>query len=90
MAVLGTAPVLAMFSRLRGGAHTAAFVAGYLLAWTLYGAGAYLVYRAVRESAPSFVASDAHGPWIAGGALVAAGIYQTQPNRIGTEMEMHP
>ena len=79
MMLPATAPVVVMFSRLRGRADTAAFVAGYLLAWTVYGAGAYVVYRVGRESAPSFVAWDARGPWVAGGALVAAGIYQLTP-----------
>ena len=72
-------PAVLMFSRLRGGAHTSPFVGGYLLAWTLYGAAGYAVFRGVREFAPSFVAWDARGPWVAGGALVAAGIYQLTP-----------
>ena len=34
---------------------------------------AYALYRAVRALAPSFVAWDEHGPWVAGGALVGSG-----------------
>ena len=41
MMLQSTAPVVALVSRLRGGAHTSLFVLGYLLAWTLYGAAAY-------------------------------------------------
>ena len=55
------------------------FVLGYLLAWTAYGLAAYAVYRAIRASAPSFLAWDERGPWVAGGALVAAGLYQLTP-----------
>jgi len=79
MMLPSAAPAVLMFSRLRGGAHTSPFVGGYLLAWTLYGAAGYAVFRGVREFAPSFVAWDARGPWVAGGALVAAGIYQLTP-----------
>ena len=79
MMLPSAAPTVLMFSRLRPGTHTSAFVLGYLLAWTSSGLVAYALYRAVRESAPSFVAWDAHGPWVAGGALVAAGLYQLTP-----------
>ena len=72
-------PTVLMFGRVRRGAHTWAFVAGYMLAWTGYGLIAYALYRAVRAAAPSFVAWDEHGPWVAGGALAAAGLYQLTP-----------
>jgi predicted metal-binding membrane protein len=68
-----------MFARTRGDTQTWAFVFGYLLAWTGYGLAAYAVYRAVRAAAPSFLAWDQHGPWVAGGALAAAGLYQLTP-----------
>jgi len=45
MMLPSTAAVVALFSRFRGGAHTSLFVVGYPLAWTLYGAAAYAVYR---------------------------------------------
>jgi predicted metal-binding membrane protein len=73
------APTVLMFSNLRRGSHASAFVVGYLLAWTGYGLAAYVVYHGVREAAPSFVAWDDRGPWVAGGALAAAGIYQLTP-----------
>ena len=68
-----------MFARLRRATHTGAFVLGYLVAWTGYGLAAYAVYRGIRASAPSFLAWDERGPWVAGGALVAAGLYQLTP-----------
>jgi predicted metal-binding membrane protein len=70
---------VAIFARLRGGAQTAWFVAGYLAAWTVYGLVAYGVYRGIRSADPSFVAWDKQGPWVAGGALAAAGAYQLTP-----------
>lgn len=79
MMLPSTAPAVLMFGRARGEAQTAAFVAGYLLAWTGYGLAAYAVYRGVRAEAPSFLAWDEQGPWVAGGALAAAGLYQLTP-----------
>jgi predicted metal-binding membrane protein len=72
-------PTVLVFGRTRGGAQTGEFVVGYLLAWTVYGVAAYAAYRGIRAARPSFLAWDAGGPWIAGGALAAAGIYQSTP-----------
>ena len=69
-------PTTLMFARVRGSASTAAFVVGYLLAWTALGLAAYAIYRGVRDAGSSFLAWDDHGPLVAGGALVAAGLYQ--------------
>jgi predicted metal-binding membrane protein len=55
------------------------FVAGYLLAWTGYGLVAYGVFRAVTELDTGFLAWDEDGPWVAGGAIAAAGLYQLTP-----------
>lgn len=79
MMLPSAAPTVLMFSRVRRGANTLAFVLGYLFAWTGYGLAAYAVYRAIRASAPSFLAWDDRGPWVAGGALAAAGLYQLTP-----------
>jgi predicted metal-binding membrane protein len=68
-----------VFARVRGDAPAGLFVGGYLLAWTGYGLAAYAVYRGIRASAPSFLAWDDGGPWVAGGALAAAGLYQLTP-----------
>ena len=69
-------PTVLMFSRARGDAQTTAFVVGYLAAWTGYGLAAYAIYRGSKAAAPSFLAWDHQGPWVAGGALAAAGLYQ--------------
>ena len=61
-----------MFARTRGDTQTWAFVFGYLLAWTGYGLVAYAVYRVVRAAAPTFLAWDHQGPWVAGRCAGAA------------------
>jgi predicted metal-binding membrane protein len=79
MMLPSAAPAVLMFSRARRGAQTPLFVLGYLVAWTACGLAAYALYRGIRAAAPSFLAWDDHGPWVAGGALVAAGLYQLTP-----------
>jgi predicted metal-binding membrane protein len=79
MMLPSAAPTVLMFSRVRRDAHAWWFVLGYLVAWTGYGLAAYAVYHAIRASAPSFLAWDGHGPWVAGGALAAVGLYQLTP-----------
>jgi predicted metal-binding membrane protein len=79
MMLPSAAPTALMFSRVRGDGSTWLFVLGYLLAWTGYGLLAYALYRGLRASAPSFFAWDDRGPWVAGAALVAAGLYQVTP-----------
>ena len=79
MMLPAAAPAALLYARIRAGAPTSVFVLGYLLAWTAYGVAAYAVYRGLREAAPSFAAWDERGPWLAGGALVAAGLYQLTP-----------
>jgi predicted metal-binding membrane protein len=79
MMLPSAAPTTLVYARLGTGARTALFVAGYLVAWCGFGVAAYLLSRAAREAAPSFVAWDERGPWIAGAALIAAGLYQLTP-----------
>jgi predicted metal-binding membrane protein len=52
------------------------FLAGYLLAWTGYGLVAYSVFRLITTLDIGFLAWDESGPWVAGGAVAAAGLYQ--------------
>ena len=73
------APAILVFTRTRGSAQACAFVAGYLLAWAACGLVAYAAYRGIHSSAPAFLAWDEQGPWVAGGALAAAGLYQLTP-----------
>jgi predicted metal-binding membrane protein len=55
------------------------FLAGYLAAWTAYGLVAYGVFRLVVAVAGDVLAWDRAGPYVAGGAIVVAGLYQLTP-----------
>jgi predicted metal-binding membrane protein len=79
MMLPSAAPAVTLFARLRGTAASTLFVIGYLLAWTAYGLAAYAVYRVLEAWAPSFLAWDEYGPWIAGGAVIVVGLYQLSP-----------
>jgi predicted metal-binding membrane protein len=87
MMLPSVAPIVLIYSRVsrerarRGRAYvpTWIFVAGYLAAWTAYGLGAYGVYRVVAAADPGFLAWNEQGPYLAGGAIVLAGLYQLTP-----------
>jgi predicted metal-binding membrane protein len=55
------------------------FLAGYLSAWVAYGLVAYGVFRLVTSLDNGFLAWDEAGPYVAGGALAGAGLYQRTP-----------
>jgi predicted metal-binding membrane protein len=55
------------------------FVAGYLAVWTTFGLLAFGLYTLVAALDPGFLAWDAQGPYVAGGAIVAAGLYELTP-----------
>jgi predicted metal-binding membrane protein len=79
MMLPGATPGAVLFSRFHGGLETFAFLVGQLVVWTACGAAAYSIDLAVRQQAPSFVAWDNRGPWLAGAALAGAGVYQLTP-----------
>jgi predicted metal-binding membrane protein len=60
-------------------APTMVFVAGYFAAWSVYGSAAYGVFRLVDAVDLGALAWDRAGPYVAGGAIVAAGLYQVTP-----------
>jgi predicted metal-binding membrane protein len=80
-------PMVLMFSRVsadrrrRGRAFvpTWVFLSGYFAAWTAYGLLAYGLYRLVGAIDFDFLAWDAQGSWVAGGAIAAAGLYELTP-----------
>jgi predicted metal-binding membrane protein len=83
-----SAPMVLLFSRVtrerarKGQAapvSTATFLAGYLAAWTLYGLGAYGLYRGVVALDLGFLAWDRQGPYVAGAAVALAGVYELTP-----------
>jgi predicted metal-binding membrane protein len=55
------------------------FLGGYLAAWTAYGLLAYGIYRLANAVAGDWLAWDRAGPYVAGGAILAAGLYQLTP-----------
>jgi len=87
MMLPSVAPMVLAFSRLaadrarrgRRFVPTWVFAGGYLLAWTAYGIVAYGVFRLIRTLDLGVLDWDRGGPWIAGGAVAAAGVYQLSP-----------
>ena len=58
---------------------TAVFVAGYLLAWTVFGVLAYGLYNAVASLLPGFFGSDQGGRYLAVAVILVAAAYQLTP-----------
>jgi predicted metal-binding membrane protein len=88
MMLPSVAPMVLAFARVNserarrgsaGGAPTWVFVAGYLLAWTVYWLVAYGLYRTAKDAAPHFLGWNRGGRYLAGGALVLAGLYELTP-----------
>jgi predicted metal-binding membrane protein len=57
----------------------ALFVLGYLLTWTAAGLIGYGIIQAGHALSLDFLAWDEAGPYVAGGVIVAAAIYQLTP-----------
>jgi predicted metal-binding membrane protein len=75
-------PMAVAHARVRPAAparSTLTFVAGYLLAWSAAGLVAYALIEGVRSLDIGFLAWDEAGPYIAGGAILAAALYQLTP-----------
>ena len=87
MMLPSVAPMTLLFARIarerrgRGRAFvpTWVFLAGYLGAWTVYGLAAYGLFRLVTTLGADRLAWDHAGPYVAGGAILAAGLYQLTP-----------
>ena len=60
---------------------TLAFVAGYLLAWSAAGLVAYALIEGVRSLDLGFLAWDQAGRYVAGGAILAAALFQLTPRQ---------
>jgi predicted metal-binding membrane protein len=83
------APMVLMFARIQEGRRerdagvpstlTSLFVGGYVVSWAAAGLFAYGLYRLGRATVGGPFAWDAGGPYLAGGIIVAAGIYQLTP-----------
>jgi predicted metal-binding membrane protein len=58
---------------------TSVFVASYFAVWTAYGVVAFALYRAVTGLHLGFLAWNHAGPYLAGGSIALAGLYELTP-----------
>jgi predicted metal-binding membrane protein len=65
-------------SRARTGTTTL-FVAGYLVSWTAFGIAAYALYAVVQSIAGDAISWHHAGPYVAGGVIMLAAVYQLTP-----------
>jgi predicted metal-binding membrane protein len=72
------APMVLANPRVQIGA-TPAFVAGYLLTWGAVGVLGWALVEGVQSLDLGVLAWDEAGPYVAGGAILAAAIYQLSP-----------
>jgi predicted metal-binding membrane protein len=79
MMLPSAAPAARHVARLARGLPTVLFTAGYLAVWTGYGLVAYGVFWLLTSMDIGWLAWDEGGPYVAGGVLVVAGIYELTP-----------
>ena len=87
MMLPSVAPMVLLFARIsrekanrgREFVPTWIFVLAYLAVWAAYGLAAYGIFRLIKYANPSFISWHRDGPYIAGGAVIAAGLYQLTP-----------
>jgi predicted metal-binding membrane protein len=73
------APTALLVARLRRGLPTLFFLTGYLAVWTTYGLAAYGLFRLVTSFDTGWLAWNEGGPYVAGGVVAAAGLYELTP-----------
>jgi predicted metal-binding membrane protein len=82
MMLPATAPMAVAHARERPrarGREALTFAAGYLLAWTTAGLVAYALIEGVRSLHLGFLSWDEAGRYVAGGAILAAALFQLTP-----------
>ena len=79
MMLPSAAPAAVRVARLARRAPTVLFAAGYLFVWTGFGVAAYALYRLVTAFDTGWLAWDKGGPYLTGGLVLAAGIYELTP-----------
>jgi predicted metal-binding membrane protein len=82
-------PMIVVYSRVQRGKKergqaalpgaTAAFISGYLVTWTAAGLVAYAVFEAAQSVSIDALSWDRSGPYLAGGVIAAAAVYQLTP-----------
>jgi predicted metal-binding membrane protein len=55
------------------------FVAGYLISWSAFGLAAYALFQLLAALSIDAFAWNRGGPYVAGGVIVAAAVYQLTP-----------
>jgi predicted metal-binding membrane protein len=73
------APSALLVVRLRRGLPTLLFLTGDLAVWTAFGLVAYALFRFFTSFDTGWLAWSEAGPYVAGGAIVAAGVYELTP-----------
>ena len=79
MMLPSAAPAALLVTRVSHGLPTLAFTVGYLAAWTAYGVAAYGLFRLVTSLDTDWLAWDRGGPYVVGGVIVTAGLYELTP-----------
>jgi predicted metal-binding membrane protein len=79
MMLPSAAPAAQHVARLERRMPTLLFSSGYLAVWTGYGLLAYGVFRLVTSLDVGWLAWNRGGQYAAGGAIVAAGLYELTP-----------
>ncbi len=79
MMLPSAAPAAQHVARLARRLPTLFFTAGYLAVWAAFGLAAYGLFRVVTSFDTGWAAWDEGGPYLAGGLIVAAGIYEWTP-----------
>jgi len=72
-------PAIAALADRRRRTAPVLFAATYVAVWAAAGLGAFVAYRGIRAAGLGFLAWDRAGAWIAGAAVVAAGLYELTP-----------
>jgi predicted metal-binding membrane protein len=73
------APSALLVVRLRRGLPTLLCLAGYLAVWAAFGLVAYALFRFFTSFDTRWLGWSEAGPYVAGGAIVAAGVYELTP-----------
>lgn len=83
------APMVLMYARMEAGRReqgksapagsTAVFVGGYLIVWAAAGLLGYAIFELSRSLSIAAFSWDRGGPYLAGGVLIAAAVYQLTP-----------
>jgi predicted metal-binding membrane protein len=79
MMLPSAAPAAARIAELARGQGILRFTAGYLAVWTAVGLAAYAVFRLATSFDIEWLTWDEGGPYLAGGVIAAAGIYELTP-----------